>query len=141
MDPPDAGLGAGWWQASTTGTAGRSIAPSLSLTEQRLPTGVPTPQPCRPKPTEPAMSQSHTTRDHDTIRTWAEARDGHPAKVDTGGKGGILRIDFGEPEENLTRIDWDEFFRIFDDNGLEFLYQDKTAGGDTSRFNKFVSGK
>lgn len=87
------------------------------------------------------MSQSHTTRDHDTIRTWAEARDGHPAKVDTGGKGGILRIDFGEPEENLTRIDWDEFFRIFDDNGLEFLYQDETAGGDTSRFNKFVSGK
>ena len=62
-------------------------------------------------------------------------------QVDTGGKGGILRIDFGEPEENLTRIDWDEFFRIFDDNGLEFLYQDKTAGGDTSRFNKFVSGK
>ena len=60
------------------------------------------------------MSQSQTTRDHDTIRKWAESRDGHPAKVETGGKGGILRIDFGEPEHNLTRIEWDEFFEIFD---------------------------
>ncbi|AYF02571.1 hypothetical protein PY32053_02983 [Paracoccus yeei] len=86
------------------------------------------------------MTQSTTTRDHDTIRKWAEARDGHPAKVDTGGKGGILRIDFNEPEEALTRIEWDEFFEIFDENGLSFLYQDKTAEGKTSRFNKFVSG-
>ena len=85
------------------------------------------------------MSQSQTTRDHDAIRKWAEARDGHPAKVDTGSKGGILRIDFGEPEDNLTRIEWEEFFQIFDENDLQFLYQDETAGGDTSRFNKFVS--
>ncbi|WP_410218893.1 hypothetical protein [Paracoccus sp. (in: a-proteobacteria)] len=86
------------------------------------------------------MTQSHTTRDHDEIRKWAEARDGHPAKVDTGGKGGILRIDFGEPEDSLTPIEWDEFFQIFDDSDLEFLYQEKTADGGTSRFNKFVSG-
>ena len=86
------------------------------------------------------MTQSHTTRDHDTIRTWAEARDGHPAMVETDGKGGILRIDFGEPEPSLTRIEWDEFFEIFDENGLDFLYQDQTADGGTSRFNKFVSG-
>lgn len=86
------------------------------------------------------MTQSHTTKDHDTIRKWAEARDGHPAKVDTGGEGGILRIDFGEPEDSLTQIEWDEFFEIFDQNGLDFLYQDKTADGGTSRFNKFVKG-
>jgi hypothetical protein len=86
------------------------------------------------------MSQSHTTKDHDTIRKWAEERDGHPAKVDTGGEGGILRIDFGEPEDSLTPIEWDEFFEIFDENGLDFLYQDKTADGGTSRFNKFVKG-
>ena len=87
------------------------------------------------------MSQSHTTRDHDTIRTWAEARDGHPAKVDTGGKGGILRIDFGEPEEGLKQISWEEFFEIFDTEGLQFLHQEKTEDGQISRFNKFVSGK
>ena len=87
------------------------------------------------------MSDSKTTRDHDTIRTWAEARDGHPAKVDTGGTGGILRIDFGTPEDSLTQIDWDEFFRIFDRSQVEFLYQEKTADGGESRFNKFVGGR
>jgi hypothetical protein len=85
------------------------------------------------------MSSSDTTTDHDEIREWAETRDGHPAKVDTGGKGGILRIDFGEPEDNLQEISWDEFFQIFDENKLAFLYQDKTADGGNSRFNKFVN--
>jgi hypothetical protein len=85
------------------------------------------------------MSSSDTTTDHDKIREWAEARGGHPSKVDTGGKGGILRIDFGEPEDNLEEISWDEFFQIFDESELAFLYQDKTADGGKSRFNKFVN--
>ncbi|NGP18605.1 hypothetical protein [Devosia aurantiaca] len=85
------------------------------------------------------MSSSSTTTDHDEIREWAEARDGHPAKVDTGGEGGILRIDFGKPEDNLEAIEWDEFFDIFDENNLAFLYQDRTADGGESRFNKFVN--
>ena len=84
------------------------------------------------------MSEARTTTDHDEIRKWAESRDGHPAMVDTNAPGGILRIDFGEPEENLEQIDWDEFFRIFEDNKLAFLYQDEVKGGGTSRFNKFV---
>ena len=85
------------------------------------------------------MSSSNTTTKHDEIRKWTEARDGHPAMVDTKGKGGILRIDFGEPEDNLKEISWDEFFKIFDENKLAFLYQDKTADGGKSRFNKFVN--
>jgi hypothetical protein len=85
------------------------------------------------------MSTSNTTTKHDDIRKWAEARDGHPAMVDTGGKGGILRIDFGEPEDNLKEISWDEFFKIFDENKLAFLYQDETSKGGKSRFNKFVN--
>ncbi len=76
-----------------------------------------------------------TTTDPDEIRTWAEARGGRPAKVDTKGEGGILRLDFGAPEDNLTEIGWDEFFSIFEERGLAFLYQDE---GD-SRFNKFVA--
>jgi hypothetical protein len=87
------------------------------------------------------MTQSRTTTDHDTIRAWAEERGGRPAMVETDGPGGILRIDFGEPEDELTEIDWDEFFSIFDQNALKFLYQDKTETGETSRFNKFVAGK
>jgi hypothetical protein len=84
------------------------------------------------------MSEAKTTRDHDTIRKWAESRDGRPAKVDTGGKGGILRIDFRDPDDNLTEIEWEEFFKIFDDNKLSFLYQEKTESGGTSRFHKFI---
>ncbi len=85
------------------------------------------------------MSEAKTTTSHDEIRKWAEARGGHPAKVATKGEGGILRIDFGEPEDTLEQIEWDEFFRIFDENKLAFLHQEKTKDGATSRFNKFVS--
>jgi hypothetical protein len=88
------------------------------------------------------MAESKTTTNHDEIRRWAEARGGHPAAVrDTGDGGdpGILRIDFGEPEESLEEISWDEFFRKFDENNLAFLYQEQTEGGGESRFNKFVS--
>ena len=84
------------------------------------------------------MSTAETTTDHDMIRQWVEARGGHPARVKGRGPGGILRIDFGEPEESLEQISWDDFFKIFDDNRLAFLYQDQTKDGGTSRFNKFV---
>jgi hypothetical protein len=41
--------------------------------------------------------------------------------------------------KRLEEIDWDEFFRIFDENRLAFLHQDETRdSGGTSRFNKFV---
>jgi hypothetical protein len=84
------------------------------------------------------MSEATTTTDHDEIRSWVEARDGRPARVKTSGKGGLLRIDFGEAEEEFEELEWDQFFKIFDDNKLAFLHQDKTEAGKTSRFNKFV---
>ena len=86
------------------------------------------------------MSEAVTTTDHDEIRKWAEARNGHPARVkDDDREGGLLRIDFDEPEENLEKIEWDRFFEIFEENNLAFLYQEETKSGDTSRFNKFVA--
>jgi hypothetical protein len=84
------------------------------------------------------MSSSETTTDHKVIQKWAKERDGRPSAIRTKGKGGLLRIDFGEKEEEFEEIDWDEFFQIFDQNKLAFLYQDKTEDGQTSRFNKFV---
>jgi hypothetical protein len=84
------------------------------------------------------MSEAKTTTNHDAIRKWAEARDGYPAVVRTSGKGGILRIDFGDREDEFEEIEWDEFFQIFDGNKLAFLHQDRTADGGKSRFNKFV---
>jgi hypothetical protein len=85
------------------------------------------------------MSEAKTTTNHDEIRQWAEARGGKPSRVRESGDGGVLRIDFGKPEEGLEEIGWDEFFEIFDENDLEFLYQDRTKDGGTSRFNKLVN--
>ena len=85
------------------------------------------------------MSTSALTTAHDEIRAWVERRDGRPCVVRSEGDDGILRIDFGTPDEALEQIDWETFFRIFDDSKLAFLHQDKTAEGKISRFNKFVS--
>ncbi len=83
------------------------------------------------------MTKAKTTTDHREIRKWVEARGGRPTVVRTGGEGGILRIDFQEPDENLEQISWDEFFRIFEERKLAFLYQESTSG-QKSRFNKLV---
>ena len=86
---------------------------------------------------------SYTTTDHDVIRAWAEARGGRPATVsgteDSGQGGGVLRIEFDASEERLDDADWDEFFAVFDDRKLAFVYQEQTSDGQTSRFNKMVS--
>jgi len=88
------------------------------------------------------MAESKTTTNHDEIRRWVEERGGRPAAVtDTGGDGdaGILRIDFGDEDEGLHEISWDEFFKTFDENNLAFLYQEETNQSSESRFNKLVS--
>lgn len=86
--------------------------------------------------------QGKTTTDHKKIRQWVESRGGHPATVKstTRDTAGVLRIDFPgyRGKESLKEISWDDFFDKFDREGLAFLYQDKTAGGKTSRFSKFV---
>jgi hypothetical protein len=85
------------------------------------------------------MSSARRTRDHDEIRAWAESRGGIPTFVKGTGEG-LLRIDFiegrgsGGREENLEETTWDEWFKVFDDRGLEFLFQPE---GD-SRFFKLV---
>jgi hypothetical protein len=84
---------------------------------------------------------SYTTTDHQVIRAWAEARGGAPAQVeDTGnssGDAGVLRIEFGDSDQ-LDEVDWEPFFRTFDDRKLAFVYQERTSDGSISRFNKFV---
>lgn len=91
-----------------------------------------------------ASHDSKTTTDHKKIQKWVEDRDGKPSVVkstaDSSKGGGLLRINFpGYAEDNLEDISWDEFFEIFDDNDLEFLYQEKTKDGKESRFCKFVN--
>ncbi len=89
---------------------------------------------------------SKTTRDHEEIRRWAEERGGKPAHVKATGSGddiGILRIDFPgySGEGSLEPISWEQFFEKFDDQGLSLLYQEETAAGERSNFNKLVSAE
>src|SRR5581483_7138706 len=55
---------------------------------------------------------------------------------------GIIRLEFpGATNANdsaLEEISWDEWFEKFDANGLEFTYQDQTAEGERSNFNKLT---
>ena len=88
------------------------------------------------------MSSADKITDHGEIRAWAEERGGRPSRVKgTGGKSkdaGILRIDFGDEDEGLEEISWDEFFEVFEDRKLALLRQEETSGGKQSRFNKLV---
>lgn len=89
------------------------------------------------------MSAAESTTDHEVIKKWIEERDGRPSVVAAThgeeGSGGLLRIDFAEKDEAFDEIDWDEFFKTFEESKLAFLHQDKTADGKVSRFNKFVA--
>lgn len=92
-----------------------------------------------------APGKSARTTDHATIQRWVEERGGSPATVKaTEGKNdpGLLRINFPgySGADRLEDISWEDFFKKFDEKHLEFLYQDETRDGETSRFWKFVSG-
>lgn len=91
------------------------------------------------------MAEAKITTDHDTIRKWAEARKAKPATVRSTHRKddpGIIRLEFPRaPNANddaLEEISWDEFFEKFDEAGLALLYQEETAAGERSNFNKLV---
>jgi hypothetical protein len=87
---------------------------------------------------------SYTTTDHDVIRAGAEKRGARPAMVrrTENDEGGVLRLEFpdapGGSSDELDEVDWDTFFKVFDDRKLAFVYQEQTADGGISRFNKIV---
>jgi hypothetical protein len=95
------------------------------------------------------MAGARITTDHDEIRKWAEERGGRPATVrSTHGQGrgksgaGIIRIEFPDAPNSkhdaLEEISWEEFFEKFDESDLALLYQEETAGGEKSNFNKLI---
>jgi len=94
-----------------------------------------------------SASASKTTTDLEEIRQWAEKRGGKPAKVKAAGNDeegeGLLRLDFPgySGGDSLKEIDWEEWYEIFQEKNLAFLYQEKTSGGKESRFFKLVSNK
>jgi len=84
---------------------------------------------------------SGATTDHDEIRGWADQHGGRPVKIETpAGKGkddhgGILRIDFGEKNDNFTDVEWDEWFEIFEESNLAIILGDK----EESKFAKLIA--
>lgn len=53
----------------------------------------------------------------------------------------MIRLDFPgySGADSLEHVDWNEWFRKFDENNLGLLVQDTTARGQKSNFNKLVS--
>lgn len=91
----------------------------------------------------PGRLGAKTTTEHEAIQHWAEERSGWPATVakTTKGKGaGILRIDFPgySGKGTLKEVSWEDWFKTFDERKLAFLYQEKTASGNLSRFFKVI---
>jgi len=90
-------------------------------------------------------TEARITTDHDQIRQWVGARGGKPAAVKAthrGGDPGIIRLIFPDApnanDDSLEEISWEEFFEKFDDANLALVYQDNTAGGEKSFFNKLI---
>jgi len=87
--------------------------------------------------------ECHVTTDHNTIRHWAEEREGKPGVVrgtEHGSEAVKLQIDFPghSGEDSLHDISWEEFFRLFDEEKLAFVYKHDTAHGEQSTYCKVV---
>ncbi|WP_022882885.1 hypothetical protein [Gryllotalpicola ginsengisoli] len=81
--------------------------------------------------------RSLVTTNHDVIRQWAEARGATPATVsgtEHEDRAGVLRFDFGDDSDRLEHIEWDDWFRTFDERGLNFIYQETKSDGSQSNF-------
>lgn len=90
-----------------------------------------------------------TTVDHKEIRSWVELYKGQPqlldhknANADTVG----IRVAFPvEGDSDLlstdsppTNIDWEEFFRLFEEQELHFIYTDGKIIGDPGYHYRFA---
>ncbi|MGA7260193.1 MAG: hypothetical protein WCA23_34225 [Stellaceae bacterium] len=91
------------------------------------------------------MAQAKVTTDHDEIRKMGGGPRRAPAVVrstQSKDRTGIIRIEFPDApnakDDNLEEISWDEFLEKFDESNLALLYQEETASGHRSNFNKLV---
>lgn len=84
------------------------------------------------------MSNSAQTTDHEKIKEWTRSRNGIASVINDGGSK-VLRIHFPEAssdrDDEFNEISWEEFFRIFEDRKLAFLY----STDEESTFNKLIN--
>ena len=99
------------------------------------------------------MTDTVTLTDHDAIRDWAAARAGAPAIVDVSAATGtqpMLMIVFGQhayqdqdrpdrPTNSGGRelVEWDEWFRLFDEHQLALVVA-KDSPGVRDSFHELV---
>lgn len=90
------------------------------------------------------MAETVTMTDHDAIRDWAAARAGSPAIVDVSPEAGtqpMLRLVFGQQayqegrdvdrpigDGGVEMVEWDEWFRLFDENDLALVVASDAPG-------------
>jgi len=87
-------------------------------------------------------NKTNKTTEHSTIKKWAESRGANPSVVM---KNEIqtenIRLSFPGTEsdkEDLKEISWTEWFNLFEENQLEFIYQIEDDKGNTNNFYKLV---
>ena len=99
------------------------------------------------------MTETVTLTDHETIRDWAAARMGAPAIVDVSPAGGtqpMLMIVFDQaayqdqdrpdrPENSGGRqlVEWDEWFKLFDESKLALVVEEEVPGRHDN-YHQFV---
>jgi hypothetical protein len=81
--------------------------------------------------------RSLATTHHEVIKLWAEERKATPATVpgtEHGDHLGVLRLDFGNDNDDLRHVSWEEWFDTFDQRRLNFVYQEQRSDGRQSNF-------
>lgn len=93
-----------------------------------------------PDEREDYAGQPLATRSRAIIRQWAEQRKATPATAPFGQDAAerVLRFDFPDAESGaLQPVSWDEFFQIFDERELVFIFQQHMTAGEVSDFCRF----
>ena len=93
------------------------------------------------------MTNRKITIDHEEIKKWAKKFKAVPAVIDDEHAGADkvgIRLDFpGDydekylDEEDTHDTDWKEFFEVFEESGLAFIYESDTKADPTWSY-KFI---
>jgi hypothetical protein len=83
--------------------------------------------------------RSLVTTNHDVIRRWAEARGARPATIagtERQGRPGVLTFNMPGYRESsrIREVSWDDWFRTFDERGVNLIYQEQLRDGRQSNF-------
>lgn len=93
------------------------------------------------EPRENGSGRIETTIDHETIRTWVERRGSTAARVTEAADddpGSLAVVPEDTDDDSVERIPWEEFFRIFEEENLAFVYQAERDDPDERWFCRFV---